>query len=93
MEQQNKLTPSQAIHPTEILNEELKARGIKINDFAKMMNMPLSEIINLINGNLDLNEDMAIKLEECLQIPCSFWLNSQNSYYYDLEVIAKRCSK
>lgn len=93
MEQQNKLTPSQAIHPAEILNEELKARGIKINDFAKMMNMPLSEIINLMNGNLDLNEDMAIKLEECLQIPYSFWLNLQNSYYYDLEVIAKRSSK
>lgn len=93
MEQQSKLTPSQAIHPGEILRDELKSRGIKQKDFAKMMDMQSSHLNEFIKGKRNINESMAIKLEECLQIPYSFWMNLQNSYFYDLEVIAKRSQK
>ena len=86
----NKLVPSRAIHPGEILKEELIEREIKQKDFAKSMGMQPSHLSELLKGERNLNEDLAKKLEEQLQIPFSVWMNLHNSYIYDCKILAER---
>lgn len=91
MERRSKrLVPSRAIHPGEILKEELKERGIKQKDFAKSVGMQPSHLSEILKGERNLNEDLAKKLEEQLQIPFSVWMNLHNSYIYDCKVLAER---
>lgn len=79
----NNLVPSRAIHPGEILKEELKERGVKQKTFAKNLGMQEAHLSEFINGKRNLNEDLAVKLEKLLGIPYSVWMNLHSSYMYD----------
>lgn len=85
-----RLVPSRAIHPGEILKEELKERGIKQKDFAVAVGMQPTHLSEILKGKRNLNEDLAKKLEEQLQIPFSVWMNLHNSYIYDCKIMADR---
>ena len=71
-----------ATHPGNVLKKELKARGIKQKDFAKVIGMPAPNLSELINGKRNITESIAIKLEEALGIPFQNWMNLQNRYHY-----------
>ena len=89
----NKLIPVRAIHPGEILREELRERGIKQKEFAQSMDMSLSYINRFINGKRNLTEGLAIKLENILGIPRISWVNLQKDYAYDIKAIKMRAMK
>lgn len=72
------IIPAVATHPGTILKKELKARGIRENDFAAAICMLPPELRELINGDRDITETIAIKLEDALGIPLRNWLNLQN---------------
>lgn len=86
----NKLVPSRAIHPGEILKEELRERGIKQKEFAEDLGMQKTHLSEFINGKRNLNEELAVKLEKLLGIPFSVWMNLHNSYVYDCIAISER---
>lgn len=69
----NRLVPARAIHPGEILREELLERGIKQKDFAQQIGMQPSHLNAFIKGKRNLNDDLAIKLERQMLIPDEVW--------------------
>lgn len=87
-----KLIPLRAIHPGEVLREELLERGIKKEVFAQMIGVQATLLNGFIKGKCNLNEDLAIKLEKALGISCKNWMNLHNGYIYDTEKIALRNS-
>ena len=69
-----RLTPHRAVHPGEILREELRERGISTDDFARRLGMSSRNLHNFLRGDLPLSKDLAQKLEEHLAIPAPMWL-------------------
>lgn len=84
------MIPAKALHPGEVLREELAERGIKQKDFAKQIGVQASHLNEFIKGKRDLNKDLAMKLEEHTSISFNNWMNLQNGYYYDRNAIARR---
>lgn len=69
------------------IKEQLDARGISQKEFSLRMELSEKHISKLINGEVLLTIDVAIKLENVLGIPASFWLNLENIYREKLKQI------
>ncbi len=84
------IVPFCAIHPGEILGDELKARHIKQKDFALKIGMQPSYLSETIKGKHSVTSEMALKLEQELGIPYNEWINLQAEYDKDVKLIAQR---
>lgn len=71
-----------ALHPGDILLDELEARNVKKSVFAEKLEMKPSHFSELLHGKRNLSAATAIKLEKLLGIPAEYWLRVQ--VYYDL---------
>lgn len=89
----NRSVPARAIHPGEILREELQERGIKQKDFAQAIGMQASHLNAFIKGKRNLNEELAIKFESQLGIPFKIWMNLHNGYIYECKAIDEKKNK
>ena len=69
-----------AIPPGETIREQLADRGMLQKEFAVRMDMSEKHISNLINGEVRLAPDVALRLESVLGIPASFWNNLEANY-------------
>jgi hypothetical protein len=58
--------PARAVHPGEILNEELKERKISISQLSSMTGISEDELTKFINSESDLDDNLANKLESSL---------------------------
>ncbi len=87
---EKKLIPAFAVHPGEILREELKERGIKQKDFSKQIGVQATHLNEVIKGKRNINADLAQKLERNLGISFQTWMNLQNNYIYDCKAIEER---
>ena len=83
-------TGFRAVHPGEILSEELQERGIKQKDLAKSIGLLPSHLNELIKGKRSFTVVVAMALEKELGIPYDFWMRMQYSYEHDCLVIAQR---
>ena len=88
-----RLVKVRAIHPGEVLREELLERGIKQKEFAQMIGVQATHLNEFIKGKRNLNEDLAIKLEKALGISYKNWMNLHNGYIYECKAIEERKSK
>lgn len=79
----NDCIPCIAIHPGEILNDELEAREMKQKELASLMNMPTSVLNDIIKGRRALTPEVSVLLQEILGIDASYWLSLQNQYDID----------
>ena len=73
-----------ALHPGDVLNDELEAREIKKSSFAAQIGMKPGHLSELLHGKRHVSAATAIKLEKQLDIPAEYWLRVQ--IYYDLFV-------
>ena len=73
-----------AIPPGETIKEQLTERGMKQKEFAMRMGMSEKHISKLINGDVQLTVEMAIKLEMVLGVPAQFWCNLESLYREDI---------
>lgn len=85
----NRPTASRAIHPGEILREELIAREIKQKDFAQTIGMRPSHLNDIIRGRRNMSESFAQKLEEALGTPAESWMRLHYFYLQDLKALAE----
>jgi HTH-type transcriptional regulator/antitoxin HigA len=85
-----RLVPARAIHPGEVLREELRERGIKQKEFAKAIDFQATHLNEFIHGKRNLTEPLAHKLEQALGIPFKFWMSMQSEYAYDCIQIKNR---
>ncbi len=86
----DQITPYKATHPGEVLNDELKARGIRQKDFARDIDMQPTMLNEVIKGKRSVTADIALLLEEALDIPADFWLQFQNQFELDQARIRDR---
>lgn len=81
--------PFMATHPTLLIKEEIKARGMSQKELAERMNMKTSNLSRFLKGE-NISVATAQKLEAALDIPSQFWLNMQANYDKDVRLIAER---
>lgn len=89
----NRLVPARAIHPGEILREELQERSIKQKDFARAIGVQATHLNEFIKGKRNLNGNLAMKLESQLGIPFRTWMNLHNGYIYERKVLDEKRSE
>lgn len=66
--------------PGATIKEQLVDRGMSQKDFASRMDMSEKHISRLINGEVQLTPDVAVRLEMVLGVPSQFWSNLEGIY-------------
>lgn len=69
-----------ATPPGATIKEQLVDRGMSQKEFADRMGMSQKHISHLINGDVQLTPDMALRLEMVLGVPAQFWSNLESIY-------------
>lgn len=69
-----------ATPPGATIREQLEDRGMTQKEFALRMDMSEKHISKLINGEVHLTPDVALRLEYVLGIPAQFWNNLEAIY-------------
>ncbi len=76
----NNLTPSQPVHPGELIKDEIEYRGISQKDFAAEIGMPASVLNAVLNGKRAVTTEYALLFEAALGIDANIWLRMQAAY-------------
>jgi len=76
----NAYHPDYAIHPGEILEETLEARGIKKTALAERCGIALKTVSQIINRKASISPAIAIRLERAIGISASLWSNLNTDY-------------
>ena len=69
-----------AMPPGATIKEQLNDRGMNQKEFAARMDMSEKHISKLINGEVQLTPETAIRLEIVLGVPAKFWNNLEAIY-------------
>jgi HTH-type transcriptional regulator/antitoxin HigA len=69
-----------AVPPGATIKEQIQDRGMRQKEFASRMDMTEKHISQLINGEVRLTPDVAVRLEMVLGIPAKFWNNLEAIY-------------
>lgn len=69
-----------ATPPGATIKEQLVDRRMSQKEFASRMDMSEKHISKLINGDVQLTPDMAMRLEMVLGLPAHFWSNLETRY-------------
>ena len=86
----NNLTPFAATHPSEMIKDELKERGMTQKQLAMEAGIKPSVLSETINGKRSVSLNVALALEKALGIPADIWMNLQTQYDLDTANIAER---
>jgi HTH-type transcriptional regulator/antitoxin HigA len=68
------------LHPGEVLEMELKARGLVKSAFAMDIKMYPSHMSDILKGKRNITEEIALKIEKVLGISAEFWMRLQVEY-------------
>jgi addiction module HigA family antidote len=82
--EKEKPMPRSAIHPGEILADELNELKIAPTELSRQLSVPPNRISQIIQGKRAITGDTALRLGHCFQTSAQFWLNLQSAY--DLRV-------
>ena len=69
-----------ATPPGATIKEQLIDRGMSQKEFAVRMDMSEKHISRLINGDVQLTPEAAVRLEMVLGVPAKFWNNLEAIY-------------
>jgi len=59
------------------LVDEIVAQKKKLSEIAAQMDLPMEQLVNIIDGTAEITEDLAKRLECVLGIDAATWLNLQ----------------
>lgn len=79
----NDISAGSPVHPGKIISDEIEARKMKQKDLAKNMVISASMLSDLIHGRRNITAELALKLENTLEISAMFWMNFQSKYDLD----------
>ena len=98
--EKNKLTlmndffPANLVHPGEILEEELKSRGIRHKDFAASIGMQPTHFSAIISGSKNITKQTAEKISKGLpEIPAEVWMTLQQRFTLNMNRLRLNTSK
>lgn len=69
-----------AIHPGEILADELQELGISATELARTLQVPTNRITQILNGKRAITADTALRLGQWFGTGPELWINLQKSY-------------
>lgn len=69
-----------AVHPGQVLAEELGALGVKPAELARQIDVPANRISQIINGKRAITGDTALRLAHWFKTTPEFWLSLQNAH-------------
>ncbi len=69
-----------AIHPGEILADELAALGITPTELSRQIRVPPNRLSQIIHGRRSITGDTALRLGHWFGTNPQFWLNLQSAY-------------
>ncbi len=69
-----------ATPPGSAIKEQLIDRGMSQKEFAARMDLSEKHVSRLINGEVQLTPEVAMRLEMVLGVPASFWNNLEAIY-------------
>lgn len=69
-----------AVPPGATIRDQLKDRGMSQKEFAARMDLSEKHVSKLINGEVQLTPEVAVRLEMVLGIPAKFWNNLEAIY-------------
>ncbi len=76
-----------AIHPGEVLADELKELGVSPTELARQIAVPANRVSLIIQGKRAITGDTALRLGHWFKTSPEFWLNLQVAH--DLHVAAE----
>lgn len=69
-----------AVHPGEILKDELGERGVSPASFARQIDVPANRISQILAGKRAVTGDSAMRFGHWFGMDPQFWLNLQAQY-------------
>lgn len=78
MAQTNK--PFIAVHPGELVKDEIEVRGISQKKLAEIIGIPYTMLNEILNGKRPVTTETALLLEVALDINAEMLVNMQSSY-------------
>jgi addiction module HigA family antidote len=69
-----------AVHPGEILKDELDELGVTRTEFARQIDVPPNRISQIIAGKRSVTGDTALRLGHWFGTDPQFWLNLQSAW-------------
>jgi addiction module HigA family antidote len=76
-----------AIHPGEVLAEELAEIAITPSELARQLRVPANRITQILHGQRAITGDTALRLGHWFGTSAQFWLNLQSTH--DIRVAEK----
>jgi antitoxin HigA-1 len=83
--------PRPAIHPGEILADELTELGVSPTELSRLMNVPPNRVTQIIHGRRGITGDTALRLGHWFGSSAQFWLNLQSAY--DIRVAEEKAGR
>lgn len=90
MKNKNEIIPFEASHPGTLILDEIEIRGVSQVDLAIQLTVKKSFLNEIIKGKRALTADIAILLENILEIPAEYWMKLQSQYELDLARIKEK---
>jgi addiction module HigA family antidote len=69
-----------AIHPGEVLAEDLEALGMSAAELSRQIRVPTNRITGILKGQRAVTGDTALRLGHFFGTSAEFWLNLQKLY-------------
>ena len=69
-----------AVHPGEILREELDELGLSANALSKALGVPVNRVTMILNGQRGVTADTALRLARYFGTTPRLWLNLQKTW-------------
>lgn len=69
-----------AIHPGEVLADELAELGITPSELARQIDVPANRVTQIMHGRRGITGDTALRLGHWFGTSAQFWLNLQSAY-------------
>lgn len=83
--------PRPAIHPGEILADELGELGVTPTELSRQIKVPANRVTQIIHGRRGVTGDTALRLGHWFNTSPQLWLNLQAAY--DLRVAERKAGK
>jgi antitoxin HigA-1 len=80
-----------AIHPWELLAEELDVLKMSAAELARRLKVPTNRVTEILNGQRAITGDTALRLAHFFGTSAEFWLNLQS--LYELRVAEVKAGK
>ncbi len=76
----NNLTPSEPIHPGEMIKDEIEYRGLSQRKLAEQMGISPTLLNEILNGKRSVSTEYALLFEAALGIDAEIWIRLQADY-------------